>query len=128
MLPRLSLPSLAIALVAATVSVQGQGTAPTPKPSASATRPHGVSVSCSGCSFAPFEATFTTPPTVTEIEKGSPADKAGLRVDDRILAIGDHAITTPEGGAAYVRAIGATPQRWLIERGGTRITLTLKHE
>lgn len=116
--------TLAIMLPTAAAPVAAQG-AVSSRDSVVA-RPHGVEVSCSECAFSPFEATFKTPPTVISVDKGSPADKAGIRVNDRIVAIGDHAITTPDGGAAFVRAIGKVPQRWTVERDGRRVTLTIK--
>ena len=63
-------------------------------------------------------------PFVDDVVPGSPADKAGIRIDDRVVAIDGH--VTAEGGKELKEA-GAWEQR-LRGASGTRVAITLRRE
>ena len=67
-----------------------------------------------------------TPPFVELIESGSPAERAGLRADDLLIAVGPLSVTTR---AAVEQAVGrlaeGDPLRLVVIRGGGLLELDL---
>ena len=66
----------------------------------------GMGVSCSACSFQRSAAgtgrwTFNALPSVFSVDDGGPADRAGIRAGDTLVAIDGHALTSRQGGAAF---------------------------
>ena len=64
---------------------------------------------------------------VIGVVKGSPAERAGLRAQDRIVAVGGEAVTS---SGRLIRTVGAQPPgRWVsftIERGGKEREITAR--
>jgi len=63
------------------------------------------------------------PPVVAVVEPGSPAEQAGLRVGDRILAADGEAMDDWESWVVHVRARPGQAIALLIERGGRQLAL-----
>jgi PDZ domain len=69
----------------------------------------GMGVSCGPCSFERSGRreggggrwTFSTPPTVFSVDDNGPADRAGLRAGDTLLAMDGVPLTSAQGGAAF---------------------------
>ncbi len=63
--------------------------------------------------------------TISNVMEGSPAEVAGLRAGDRIVAIdGRPALTSDDIGPAVRDAAGA-PMKLEVDRGGERLTITV---
>jgi regulator of sigma E protease len=65
----------------------------------------------------------TTPPMVEQIVAGSPAEKAGLKVGDKILAFNGHQIDTFNALVNEVIMIPNEDAEIVIERGGDQLTV-----
>lgn len=65
------------------------------------------------------------PPIVGEIEKASPAEQAGLKVDDKILQVDELVISDWQGWVEYVRQHPGESLQVSIERDARNIQLTL---
>jgi regulator of sigma E protease len=65
------------------------------------------------------------PPLVGELVAGKPAERAGLRVDDRIVAIGERTVRSPVDVAAITNASPGVPLTFHVERGGRAEDITL---
>ncbi len=69
----------------------------------------GMGLSCSNCSYArgggPDNAgwrwTFSAAPSVFSVDDGGPADRAGIRAGDTLVAIDGLSLTSPRGGEAF---------------------------
>lgn len=61
---------------------------------------------------------------VTTVDRGSPAERAGIRVDDQLLMVGNHPLDTPR---AYTTAaagfVAGQPISLVLERNGARRTV-----
>lgn len=64
------------------------------------------------------------PIIVGSVVANSPAAAAGLRLDDRLVSIGDQAIRSSEQVREYIRTHNAEPLPFVIERGGQRMEVT----
>jgi len=60
---------------------------------------------------------------VAQVEAGSPADDAGLRAGDRIVAVNGHQTHTFAEISAAIRASGGAPLAVAVERDGRTVTL-----
>ena len=58
------------------------------------------------------------PVVVTSVEKGSPADEAGIRLGDRVAEIGGEPVTSAEQVRQYIRSHTGEPIRMRLEAGG----------
>jgi len=87
----------------------------------------GIGVSCSRCSLtasddgAARQWTFSEPPTVFTVDQDGPADRAGLRTGDTLVAIDGVPLTSSRGGAAFAnirpgQAVRLTYRRYAEER------------
>lgn len=63
---------------------------------------------------------------VSDVLGGSPAEKAGIKADDRILQINDIRITSPDAVAEATKANAGKDVQILLERGGLPVTLSAK--
>ncbi|MBA3768396.1 MAG: RIP metalloprotease RseP [Acidobacteria bacterium] len=66
------------------------------------------------------------PVIIRQVEPGTPAEEAGLKVGDRIVAIGGENVTSSEQVSQYIREHKAEPIRLTIERGGVRQEIMAK--
>jgi regulator of sigma E protease len=62
-------------------------------------------------------------PVVAGIERGTPAQRAGLQVGDRIVAIDGAPVRTFDQARAAISGSGGTPLRIVVQRHGQRVTL-----
>ena len=58
------------------------------------------------------------PPLIGELVQGKPGERAGLAVDDRIVAINDVQVVSPSDVATITNANAGRPLRFRVERGG----------
>ncbi len=65
-------------------------------------------------------------PYVRKVEAGSAAEQAGVRLDDRLLAIDDRPVTSWRDINAILDANQAAPVRIAIDRQGERLDLVVK--
>lgn len=68
------------------------------------------------------------PAVIGSVKSGSPAERAGVRLGDRILAIDGQPMTGWQSVAATIRAAGARTLMLEVERDGTRMTLAVEAE
>jgi hypothetical protein len=71
----------------------------------------GMGLACSQCSYRVARAdtgrqalgrwSFSEPPSVFSVDAGGPADRAGLRAGDTLIAINGTPLTSQAGGAAF---------------------------
>jgi hypothetical protein len=66
----------------------------------------GMGIACSRCSYQSVGSrtrrwTFSEPPSVFSVDARGPADRAGLRAGDTLIAINGTALTSRDGGAAF---------------------------
>jgi regulator of sigma E protease len=66
------------------------------------------------------------PVIVRQVEPGTPAEEAGLKPGDRIVAIGGERVTSAEQVSQYIREHKAEPIRLTVERGGANQEITAK--
>jgi hypothetical protein len=66
--------------------------------------------------------------TVIKIEEGSPAEKAGLQMDDIVKSIGGIAITDTKANRNRKRAEIGETRAFVVERNGEETTLQLTYE
>lgn len=95
----------------------------------------GVGFQCTRCgtradSVAGGEVWFfSQPPEVTAVDEGGAADRAGIQIGDRIVAIDGHAITTEAGGRAFTAVRpGVAVRVTVAKRNGRDETVTLVPE
>lgn len=67
---------------------------------------------------------MTGPIEVQEVQPGTPADKAGLRVKDKIVSVDGHAFHSVNSLLAYMQTGKGTPIVLDVDRGGSDIKLT----
>lgn len=68
---------------------------------------------------------FSEPPEVYNVERGSGADKAGVRRGDILTHVNGQSITTKQGGRTFGLAKAGESVRFTIRRGGSSRTVTL---
>jgi regulator of sigma E protease len=68
------------------------------------------------------------PATVTQIEAGSPAAKAGFQIGDTILKIDNHLVEDNSDATMLVVLRAGTPLSVLVQRGGGQAMLTVTPE
>jgi len=68
---------------------------------------------------------FTSPPRITWVREGGPADRAGLREGDVILAVRGIEITSEEGGRVFGSLRSGESTEFRVRRSGDEITLTV---
>jgi PDZ domain-containing protein len=95
----------------------------------------GMGLSCSQCSFdlsgrrdGGGRWTFSAPPSVFSVDDNGPADRAGLRAGDTLLAIDGVPLTTAEGGAAFGSVRPGQKVALRYRRGGADLTASLTAE
>jgi hypothetical protein len=82
----------------------------------------GIGLACSRCSFesegkAIRRWIFSEPPAITMVDRRSPADLAGLRSGDSLIAVDGHTLVSAEGGEAFANL-----------RPGVRVRLTYRRD
>jgi PDZ domain len=92
----------------------------------------GMGVSCSQCSFdtsgnrdGAGRWTFSASPSVFSVDDNGPADRAGLRAGDTLLAIDGVPLITAEGGAAFGSVRPGQKVTLRYRRGGSDHTAIL---
>jgi hypothetical protein len=93
----------------------------------------GMGISCSGeCTMQFSEKnrmammSFSHPPEVYSIERGGPADKAGIRRGDLLTHINGKAMDTPDGGKELANVKPGETVRFTIRRGQEQKTVSLR--
>ncbi|HEY6188083.1 MAG TPA: RIP metalloprotease RseP [Pyrinomonadaceae bacterium] len=66
------------------------------------------------------------PVIVRQVDAGSPAEEAGLKAGDRIIAIGGENVTSAEQVSQYIKDHKAEPIRLTVERDGARQDISAK--
>jgi regulator of sigma E protease len=64
------------------------------------------------------------PIIVASVSANSPAEAAGLKVDDRIVSVGDDPVSSSQQVRDFIREHPTDPVRFVIERGGEKKELT----
>jgi hypothetical protein len=95
----------------------------------------GIGFSCTECGTRTDEETgesiwfFSGPVEVTAVNKGGPAEEAGLQIGDLIMAMDGHGIDTDEGGRAFTRLKAGEPVRvTVVKRNGREVDVSLVPE
>lgn len=93
----------------------------------------GMGLSCTGkCRIGysdktgAAEMSFTNPPEVYSIEKGGPADRAGVRRGDVLTHVNGVALDTEAGGRLFANAKPGESLRFTIRRGSERKTISVR--
>jgi regulator of sigma E protease len=68
------------------------------------------------------------PPLIGELVPGKPGARAGLAVDDRIVAINGEAVNSPADVATVTNANAGKPLQFRVERGGRTEEITVVPE
>ena len=96
---------------------------------ASARGSFGFGLMCSGNCAINVEQDgalhFSEPPEVYSVERGSGADRAGIRRGDLITHVNGQSITSKEGGRVFGTAKPGATLRFTIRRGGNSRTVSL---
>jgi S1-C subfamily serine protease len=83
----------------------------------------GLRFDCTRCTMVREDGrerwTFAEPPAINEISRGDPADRAGVRRGDILLAIDGHAITSTEAHGRLAGVQAGQTLRLRISRNGT---------
>lgn len=90
----------------------------------------GIGLSCSSCSLDTegkhiTRWTFTAPPVVYSVDRGGPADAAGLRTGDSLVEIDGQAFVSREGGEAFANMRSGVRVRLTYVRDGYRRTVAV---
>ena len=90
----------------------------------------GIGLSCSNCSSDTVGKhvtrwTFTSPPVVYSVDRGGPADAAGLRTGDSLVEIDGQAFVSRRGGEAFANMRSGVRVRLTYVRGGRRRTVAV---
>lgn len=90
----------------------------------------GLELSCGQCGWVRREGQLRfeteSPPAVLTLVPGGPGAEAGLLVGDRLVAIDDLPITSPEAAVRLGAARPGEALRITVERGGVRQIRTLR--
>ena len=88
----------------------------------------GLALNCPTCN-TPLgfltKVSFATYPEVAQVSPGSPADKAGLRAGDMLIAINGVSLKSPAGATAFRELKPNQQVSLLVVRDGTTLTITL---
>jgi hypothetical protein len=91
----------------------------------------GMGLECSRCTLTTSEEgearawTFSESPRVFSVDADGPADRAGLRIGDLLIAIDGVALTTASGGRAFAGIRPRQAVRLTYRRGGQERTARL---
>jgi hypothetical protein len=69
---------------------------------------------------------FDDPPTIKSVQPGSPADEAGLQVNDVLLEIDGIKLDSRKGGMRFSRMEPGQIVEWKVQRGGKTFTVETK--
>jgi hypothetical protein len=92
-----------------------------------------MGLACSGNCSIRFKETkgvptmkFSEPPEVYSIEKGGPADKAGIQRGDILTQINGFAMESDEAGRLFANARPGETLRFTVQRGNERKTMSVR--
>ena len=91
----------------------------------------GIGIACSRCTLntsddlEPRQWTFSEPPEVFSVDHNGPADRAGLRTGDTLVAIDGAAFTSAQGGTAFATIRPGQNLRLTYRRNGAERTARL---
>jgi membrane-associated protease RseP (regulator of RpoE activity) len=83
----------------------------------------GFGFQCTECSYDGEAWSFTEPPEVQGVARGSTAWTAGLRTADRIVAVDGLDVMTPEGGRRFAGIQAGDQVAWTVTRSGERLEI-----
>jgi membrane-associated protease RseP (regulator of RpoE activity) len=92
----------------------------------------GISFSCSNCGMQFFQKThtwamnFTRPPLVYSVERGGPADRAGIRRGDIITQVNGKPIESDEGSRIFAQTKPGQTVKFTVRRDGKTQTFAVK--
>jgi hypothetical protein len=76
----------------------------------------------------PAEWRFKEPPSIESVQPGSPADEAGLQVNDVLLEIDGLKLDSRKGGNRFSRMEPGQVVEWKVRRGGKTFTAETRAE
>lgn len=121
----------ALALGAGTAAAQGTDTAAVARQAASRAW-FGFSLSCSDCTMTSTSAgmrwRFSVPPGIVAIEPGSPAERAGLRVGDVLVAVDGMSLASDSGAEHFASVRPGQSPRFTVRRGGRSLQIPVRTE
>jgi len=90
----------------------------------------GIGLACSRCSFqsegkAIRRWIFSEPPSLTAVDRGSPADQAGLRGGDTLVAVDAQTLVSAAGGEAFANLRPGVEVRLTYRRDGRERTVSV---
>jgi membrane-associated protease RseP (regulator of RpoE activity) len=90
----------------------------------------GIGLACSRCSFqsegkAIRRWIFSEPPSLTAVDRGSPADQAGLRGGDTLVAVDAQTLVSAAGGEAFANLRPGVAVRLTYRRDGRERTVSV---
>jgi len=90
----------------------------------------GIGLACSRCSFQSEGKTvrrwsFSEPPSVTMVDRGGPADQAGVRGGDTLVAVDGQTLVSAEGGEAFANLRPGVAVRLTYRRDGRERTVSV---
>ncbi len=94
----------------------------------------GIGVSCSQCTLTTSDSggarrwMFSEPPRLFSVDRNGPADRAGLRTGDTLVAIDRKPFTSQEGGAAFANIRPGQSVRLTYRRDGAEHVVRLVAE
>jgi len=91
----------------------------------------GIGLSCTNCTFhtegkSLSRWVFNSPPVLYSVDRGSPADHAGLRTGDTLVTVNGLALTSASGGRVWANLVPGIVIRVGYRRGGRERTTSVR--
>jgi hypothetical protein len=93
----------------------------------------GIGLSCTNCSYhtegkSLSRWVFNEPPVLYSVDRGSPADRAGLRIGDTLVSVNGLTLTSAPGGRAWANLAPGVAIRVAYRRAGRERTTSVRPE